>query len=65
MEQGTNTGKQTGGGLVQNRPEGEVTKVVQIGNCVGIGNLSGINWEQQQLFDYESGGYAGTERKQD
>ena len=29
------------------RPEGDVTKAAQIGNCVRIGNSSGIDQEQR------------------
>ena len=47
------------------KPEGDVTKVAQIGNHVGIGNLLGINWEQSRLFDHESKSYGGAARRQD
>ena len=32
--------------LYRTRPEGDVTKVAQIGNRVGIGKSSGIDWER-------------------
>ena len=51
--------------LYRTRSEGGVSKVIWIGNYVGIGNLLGIDWEQQQLFDCEGRGYAGMERKWD
>ena len=32
--------------LYRTRPEGDITKVAWIGNCVGIGNSLAIDWEQ-------------------
>ena len=32
--------------LYGTRPEGDITKVAQIGNHVGIGNLLGVDWER-------------------
>ena len=43
------------------RSEGGISKVTQIGNRVGIGNMSGINWEGRRLLDHEGEGYAGAE----
>ena len=60
-----NTGKRTGVNSYKMRPEGDIIKVAQIGNQIGIGNLSGINWEQRQLFDHEDKRYAGAERRWD
>ena len=51
--------------LYGTRSEGGVSKATWIGSRVGIGNLLGIDWEQQQLFDCEGRGYAGMERKWD
>ena len=43
------------------RSEGGISKVAQIGNRVGIGNRSGIDWEWCQSLDHEGEGYAGVE----
>ena len=43
---------------------GDVTKVAWIGNCVVIGNSSGINQERRQLLDREGESYAGAEGRQ-
>ena len=44
--------------LYGTRAAGDVTKVAWIGNS------SGIDQEQRQLLDRESGSYAGAERRQ-
>ena len=43
------------------RSEGGVSKATQIGNCVGIENRSGIDWEWCQSLDHEGEGSAGAE----
>ena len=45
--------------LYGTRAAGDVTKVEQIGNSLGI------DWEWQQLLNHESRSYAGVERRQD
>ena len=43
------------------RSEGGVSKVTRIGNHVGIGNWSGIDWEWCQSLNCEGEGYAEVE----
>ena len=47
--------------LDRTRLEGGISKVTQIGNRVGIGNMSGIDWEGHQSLDHEGEGYTGAE----
>ena len=43
------------------RLEGGISKATLIGNRVGIGNWSGIDWDWRQLLDLEGEGYTGAE----
>ena len=45
------------------RAANDVTKAAQIGNHVVIGNWSGINREQSQLFDCECEIFTGVEKR--
>ena len=46
------------------RSEGGISKATEIGNRVGIGNWSGIDWEWRRSLDREGEGYAGAEGRQ-
>ena len=43
------------------RLEGGISKATLIGNCVGIGNWSGIDRDWRRLLNCEGEGYAGAE----
>ena len=43
------------------RLEGGISKATLIGNCVGIGNWSGIDRDWRRLLDLEGEGYTGVE----
>ena len=47
--------------LYRTRSEGGISKVTQIGNCVGIENWSGIDWKWHLSLNCEGEGYAGAE----
>ena len=47
--------------LDRTRLEGGVSKATQMGNRVGIGNMSGIDREGCRSLDHEGEGYAGAE----
>ena len=43
------------------RLEGGISKATRIGNRVGIGNMSGIDWEGRRSLNREGEGYTGAE----